>query len=68
MHPDWVYCEYNSIKDTEANGENFMEPSYKEQDNFQTPEEQLLHFLSRAGPGWKWMSVSYLFSFFMIVL
>ncbi|CAG4977907.1 unnamed protein product [Parnassius apollo] len=42
VHPDWVYCEYASTSDQV----------------FNTPEEQLLHFLSRAGrPGWKWMSL-----------
>ncbi|XP_004930281.2 voltage-dependent calcium channel subunit alpha-2/delta-3 isoform X2 [Bombyx mori] len=42
IHPDWVYCEYASTSDQ----------------TFNTPEEQLLHFLIRAGkPGWKWMSL-----------
>ncbi|KAL4716978.1 hypothetical protein ACJJTC_012789 [Scirpophaga incertulas] len=42
VHPDWVYCEYSSTTEQ----------------SFNTPEEQLLHFLSRAGrPGWKWMSL-----------
>ncbi|KAG6450510.1 hypothetical protein O3G_MSEX006621 [Manduca sexta] len=42
IHPDWVYCEYASTSDQ----------------TFNSPEEQLLHFLSRAGrPGWKWMSL-----------
>ncbi|XP_059050982.1 voltage-dependent calcium channel subunit alpha-2/delta-4 isoform X3 [Achroia grisella] len=42
IHPDWVYCEYASTSEQ----------------TFNTPEEQLVHFLSRAGrPGWKWMSL-----------
>ncbi|KAL0901338.1 hypothetical protein ABMA27_006618 [Loxostege sticticalis] len=42
VHPDWVYCEYASTSEQ----------------TFNTPEEQLIHFLSRAGrPGWKWMSL-----------
>lgn len=42
VHPDWVYCEYNSMSDH----------------RFKTPEEQVLWFLSKAGkPGWKWMSL-----------
>ncbi|KAF9421397.1 hypothetical protein HW555_002612 [Spodoptera exigua] len=42
VHPDWVYCEYASTSDQ----------------TFNSAEEQLLHFLSRAGrPGWKWMSL-----------
>ncbi|XP_024938737.1 voltage-dependent calcium channel subunit alpha-2/delta-4 isoform X2 [Cephus cinctus] len=42
IHPDWVYCEYN------AGSEKW----------FSTPEERVLHFLTRTGrPGWKWMSL-----------
>ncbi|XP_075214887.1 voltage-dependent calcium channel subunit stolid [Lycorma delicatula] len=42
VHPDWVYCEYN----------------YPNEHHFKTPEEQVLHFLSRTRrPGWKWMSL-----------
>ncbi|XP_023705860.1 voltage-dependent calcium channel subunit alpha-2/delta-3 isoform X6 [Cryptotermes secundus] len=42
IHPDWVYCEYNSMSEH----------------HFKTPEEQVLWFLSKAGkPGWKWMSL-----------
>lgn len=42
MHPDWVYCEYNSASDK----------------FFSTPEERVLHFLARSRrPGWKWMSL-----------
>ncbi|XP_052757555.1 voltage-dependent calcium channel subunit alpha-2/delta-4 isoform X3 [Galleria mellonella] len=42
IHPDWVYCEYASTSEQ----------------TFNSPEEQLVHFLSRAGrPGWKWMSL-----------
>lgn len=59
INPDWVYCEYNSLKDLEKDPESAIESSYREKDdNFDTPEEQVLHFLARAGrPGWKWMSV-----------
>ncbi|XP_054277448.1 voltage-dependent calcium channel subunit alpha-2/delta-3-like isoform X1 [Macrosteles quadrilineatus] len=42
VHPDWVYCEYN----------------YPNEHYFTTPEEQVIHFLSRTRrPGWKWMSL-----------
>lgn len=42
VHPDWVYCEYNSAS------EQWLE----------TAEERVLHFLSRSrAPGWKWMSM-----------
>ncbi|KAI5752192.1 hypothetical protein M8J77_014740 [Diaphorina citri] len=42
VNPDWVYCEYN----------------YADDHNFQSPEEQVLHFLARSiQPGWKWMSL-----------
>ncbi|XP_049864524.1 voltage-dependent calcium channel subunit alpha-2/delta-3 isoform X3 [Schistocerca gregaria] len=42
VHPEWVYCEYN----------------YASENTFKTPEEQVLHFLSRTRkPGWKWMSL-----------
>ncbi|KAM3967735.1 LOW QUALITY PROTEIN: voltage-dependent calcium channel subunit stolid [Aphomia sociella] len=42
IHPDWVYCEYASTSEQ----------------TFNSPEEQLVHFLSRTGrPGWKWMSL-----------
>ncbi|XP_066588123.1 voltage-dependent calcium channel subunit alpha-2/delta-3 isoform X2 [Prorops nasuta] len=42
VHPDWIYCEYNSAS------EKF----------FATPEERILHFLMRTRrPGWKWMSL-----------
>ncbi|XP_027839354.1 voltage-dependent calcium channel subunit alpha-2/delta-3 isoform X4 [Aphis gossypii] len=42
VHPDWVYCEYN----------------YGNEHNFKTPEDRVLHFLSRTKrPGWKWMSL-----------
>lgn len=61
VHPDWVYCEYNSLKDEESGGEGTgAETTYRDKDeSFDTPEEQVLHFLARVGrPGWKWMSVS----------
>ncbi|KAG8330702.1 Voltage-dependent calcium channel subunit alpha-2/delta-4 [Homalodisca vitripennis] len=42
VHPDWVYCEYN----------------YANEHYFASPEEQVVHFLSRTRrPGWKWMSL-----------
>lgn len=42
VHPDWIYCEYNSASDKK----------------FASPEERVLHFLSRSRkPGWKWMSL-----------
>lgn len=42
VHPDWVYCEYNSASDK----------------FFSTPEERILHFLARTRrPAWKWMSL-----------
>ncbi|XP_032667420.1 voltage-dependent calcium channel subunit alpha-2/delta-3 isoform X2 [Odontomachus brunneus] len=42
VHPDWVYCEYNSASDK----------------FFSSPEERILHFLTRMRrPGWKWMSL-----------
>lgn len=43
-------------KELENSGESYFRDR---EDSFDTPEEQVLHFLSRAGrPGWKWMSVS----------
>lgn len=63
VHPDWVYCEYNSPHDLERERENSGELFSREQDEmmFESAESQLLHFLARAGrPGWKWMSVSYI--------
>ncbi|CAD7085402.1 unnamed protein product [Hermetia illucens] len=59
VHPDWVYCEYNSISDLEKERESSGEILSRDQEpSFSTPEEQVLHFLARAGrPGWKWMSV-----------
>ncbi|TGZ32239.1 Voltage-dependent calcium channel subunit alpha-2/delta-3 [Temnothorax longispinosus] len=42
VHPDWIYCEYNSASDK----------------FFSSPEERVLHFLARTRrPGWKWMSL-----------
>lgn len=63
VHPDFVYCEYNSLKDMDKELENSGESYFRDrEDSFDTPEEQVLHFLSRAGrPGWKWMSVSKIF-------
>lgn len=60
VHPDWVYCEYNSVSDLEKERESSGEYSSRDQEpSFGSPEEQVLHFLARAGrPGWKWMSVS----------
>lgn len=54
-----VYCEYNSLhdlgKEKENSGESF---SAEQQTIFDTPEEQLLHFLDRTSqPRWKWMSL-----------
>lgn len=48
------------MKDVENNGESTAESTYRDKDeSFDTPEEQVLHFLARVGrPGWKWMSVS----------
>ncbi|XP_055847304.1 voltage-dependent calcium channel subunit alpha-2/delta-3 isoform X2 [Episyrphus balteatus] len=60
VHPDWVYCEYNSVSDLEKERESSgeMTSSREQEPSFSTPEEQVLHFLARAGrPGWKWMSV-----------
>ncbi|XP_049277922.1 voltage-dependent calcium channel subunit alpha-2/delta-4 isoform X1 [Anopheles funestus] len=59
VHPDWVYCEYNSLKDADGTGEGTEESTYRDKDeSFDTPEEQVIHFLARVGrPGWKWMSV-----------
>ncbi|XP_059617030.1 voltage-dependent calcium channel subunit alpha-2/delta-3 isoform X2 [Phlebotomus argentipes] len=57
VHPDWVYCEYNNINDLERERENSGD-SFSHEETFETPEDQVLHFLARAGrPGWKWMSV-----------
>lgn len=62
VHPDWVYCEYNSLKDVDKDGESINGENGSaraREELFQTPEEQMLHFLARAGrQGWKWMSVS----------
>ncbi|XP_011859879.1 PREDICTED: voltage-dependent calcium channel subunit alpha-2/delta-3-like, partial [Vollenhovia emeryi] len=42
VHPDWIYCEYNSASDK----------------FFSSPEDRVLHFLTRTRrPGWKWMSL-----------
>uniref|UniRef100_A0A1I8NBR2 VWFA domain-containing protein n=2 Tax=Musca domestica TaxID=7370 RepID=A0A1I8NBR2_MUSDO len=60
VHPDWVYCEYNSVSDLEKERESSGEYSNSrdQEPSFGSPEEQVLHFLARAGrPGWKWMSV-----------
>lgn len=43
-------------KELENSGDSFFRDR---EDSFDTPEEQVVHFMSRAGrPGWKWMSVS----------
>lgn len=43
-------------KELESSGESYFRDR---EDSFDTPEEQVMHFMSRAGrPGWKWMSVS----------
>lgn len=55
-----VYCEYNSLYDFAKERENSGETSSSndERTSFDTAEDQLLHFLARAGrPRWKWMSV-----------
>lgn len=54
-----VYCEYNSLYDYAKERESSSESGSPDTDtNFETAEEQVLHFLSRAGrPRWKWMSV-----------
>lgn len=59
VHPDFVYCEYNSLKDMDKELESSGESYFRDrEDSFDTPEEQVMHFMSRAGrPGWKWMSV-----------
>lgn len=59
VHPDWVYCEYNSLYDYAKERESSSESAPGDTEtNFDTAEEQVLHFLSRAGrPRWKWMSV-----------
>lgn len=56
-----VYCEYNSLydfaKERENSGET-MPLNSDGQTSFETAEDQVLHFLARAGrPRWKWMSV-----------
>jgi hypothetical protein len=44
-------------KELENSGESYFRDR---EDSFDTPEEQVMHFLARAGrPGWKWMSVSF---------
>lgn len=61
VHPDWVYCEYNSLHDLSKERDSSAESAGNGNDqmaSFETPEDQVLHFLARAGrPGWKWMSV-----------
>ena len=45
-------------KELENSGDSYFRDR---EDSFDTPEEQVLHFMSRAGrPGWKWMSVSFI--------
>lgn len=55
-----MYCEYNSLhdfgKERDSSGELFS--GDQEATSFETPEQQILHFMARAGrPRWKWMSV-----------
>ena len=39
VHPEWVYCKYH----------------YLEGHEFETPEEELTHFLKKLNePNWKW--------------
>lgn len=60
-----VYCEYNSLHDFGKEKERSGSDTSGEQSaaadqptTFDSPEDQLLHFMSRAGrPRWKWMSV-----------
>lgn len=59
VNQDFVYCEYNSLKDLDKDGETSDSNFRDHEDMFDTPEEQILHFLDRASaPGWKWRSVS----------
>jgi hypothetical protein len=54
-----VYCEYNSLKDLDKDSETGDNNFRDHEDLFDSPEEQILHFLDRASqPGWKWRSVS----------
>lgn len=50
----------DSLKDMDKELENSGDSFFRDrEDSFDTPEEQVVHFMSRAGrPGWKWMSVS----------
>ncbi|XP_063702857.1 voltage-dependent calcium channel subunit alpha-2/delta-3 [Culicoides brevitarsis] len=61
VNPDWVYCEYNTLKDLDKDPDLSNGPmddnAFRDREP-STPEEQLLHFLAKAGlPGWKWMSL-----------
>lgn len=48
---------YDFAKERENSGES-SSPQGEYETSFNTPEEQVLHFLARAGrPRWKWMSV-----------
>lgn len=49
---------YDFAKERENSGETLLLNGDGHQTSFETAEEQVLHFLARAGrPRWKWMSV-----------
>lgn len=42
VHPDFVYCEYNSLKDMDKELENSGDSFFRDrEDSFDTPEEQV---------------------------
>lgn len=56
-----MYCEYNSLydfaKERDGSSESTLQAD-EQPPHFDTPEEQVLHFLARAGrPRWKWHSL-----------
>lgn len=56
-----MYCEYNSlydfVKERDSSGEATTQ-SDEQAPQFDTAEDQILHFLARAGrPRWKWHSL-----------
>lgn len=63
VNPDFVYCEYNSLKDyLDKDGETGDSNFRDHEDMFDSPEEQIMHFLDRASSaGWKWRSVSFVY-------